>query len=343
MRISELVFEETEETNAAINRIAEIVSKAVILNNNARDLTDYCKSVNLKQQLRLIIVQSLKFGHAITQITRTRFIVENSIDYIFDENLKQLLKRKNIDYELSLSDLLSPENHDVQSYKPEQFHFFILNPRYTTDPYGLLATKPILRSADMESGVITAESKAAKRYVKPSMIITAPDGATQEERTSVKKEIDSMDDIEDLVMPAGFAVLLLGMGESQYKSGDLLDRTRQKIITGLGVPPLALSIPEGTNKASAQYSLDLLHDKCIPMAEILLLQLNRIFADLFMIQDALKLKKLSVFDIEMESKSRMMDFEGLSMLANAATAEGLDPAAKQVLVKLITDYKTPEA
>jgi hypothetical protein len=342
MILSGQAYEGVAEVNAAFNRIAATISEKLIYTDTAaRDIEDYNNAMEIVKQISLIVTQALRHGHAICRITRTKFTVCDSPDFIFDENMNQLLLRRRIDYELHNSDLMAP-SEEVVELDPEKYQFFILNPLHTLDKFGLPAAKPVLSPLDLSSGVSQAEGKAGKRYVKPAFLVTAPDGATQAERTQVLTELQDMTEIEDLVLPAGFEAQIVGTGKDQYKSEELLDRTSQRTITGLGIPKLALSIPEGTSKDSAQYSLDLLYDKCVPMARTLVARLNKVYLDLFMVPDVWKIRKMSIFDIEMQAKSRMLNYEGLKMLSSAAAEEGLDPAAKEILINLILNFREPE-
>lgn len=259
MELAEWCYFNVEEVWSGFNLLAEAVSRGfrVTAPTKAlqRDVDAWSDRVHLADAVRMWVKSALIYGRSTTEATREFLKVRNP-----------RFLRIHQDQDGAVTRVVQELPTGTREVPVDRFHVFTLHALTSDDVRGVSAVHPVLQTIDDMLEARKVQRVLNKRYRAPIRLIELPADATEADRHALRDELEETPPDLDLILPAGAKVHVLGHGEAAFQPDDLMKQhLTDRIFMGLGIPKIALGIPDGSNRAVSNVQRDLLlADKVAP-------------------------------------------------------------------------------
>jgi hypothetical protein len=148
----------------------------------------------------------------------------------------------------------------------ERLRVFTLHRLFSDDLRGISAVYPVLQTVDDMLEDHAVNRAVQRRYRAPIRIIEMPSDATEAEHLALRDQLRETPPDMDIVLPPGAKMHVLNHGKDALQPDALMkEQLTDRIFMGLGVPKIALGIPDGANRSVSEVQRELLlADKVAP-------------------------------------------------------------------------------
>jgi hypothetical protein len=267
MRLAEWTYLNVEEVWSAFNLLSEAVARGfrVTYGSGERQRADVKRlqadvdawndRVHMADKVRMWVKNALIYGRCTMEVTRDCLKVRNP---------------RFIGLEHDESGLLVGAWQDRDGTKRpipvQRMRIFTLHRLFSDDHRGISAVHPVLQTVDDMLEARNVNRAVGKRYRSPMRIIELPADATEGDMQALMELLRKPAAGTDLLLPPGAKVHVLNHGKDALQPDELMRaHLTDRIFLGLGVPKVALGIPDGSNTSVSQVQREmLLADKVAP-------------------------------------------------------------------------------
>lgn len=259
MELAEWVYFNVEEVWSGFNLIAEAVARGFRIEATTRrlqrDLDAYAGDVRMADAVRMWVKNALVYGRCTMEASRDFLKVRNPRCIRIDQDEHGRVVKVAQDVEGTEREIPT-----------DRFFSFTLHCLQSDDVRGVSAVHPVLQTVDDMLEARKVQRAIARRYRAPIRLIEMPADATEADRRAVQQQLEETPPEMDIVLPAGAKIHVLNHGKDAWEPDEL---TRQhltdRIFMGLGIPRIALGIPDGSNRSVSEVQREmLLADKVAP-------------------------------------------------------------------------------
>lgn len=259
MRLAEWVYFNVEEVWSAFNLLSEAVARGFRVNAPTKrlqaDIDAWNDRVHMPDKVRMWVKNALIYGRCTMEVTRDFLKVRNP---------------RFIELEQAESGLLVGAWQNLSgSRRPipvQRMRVFTLHRLFSDDLRGISAVHPVLQTVDDMLEVRSVNRAVSKRYRSPLRIIEVPPDATEADMQALAELLKKPPAGSDLILPPGAKVHVLNHGKDLLEPDQLMrEHLTDRIFMGLGVPKVALGLPDGANRSVGEVQREmLLADKVAP-------------------------------------------------------------------------------
>ncbi len=252
MELALWTYLNVEEVWSGFNLLAEAVGKGFHIQTrfkkDQRRVEAWKRTVHLEDKVRMWVKNALVFG---------RCVMEAGNDFLKVRDPRTITLDQDEDGNLeTVTQEVDDQERDIPT---DRVFVFTLHRLFSDDLHGISACQPVFQTVDDMLGARKVNRAVQKRYRAPIRLIEMPDEATEPDRRAVQTQLEETPPDMDLVLPPGAQVHVLGHGENTLTIDDLMkDHLTERIFLGLGIPKIALGLPDGSNRSTSQTQRELL-------------------------------------------------------------------------------------
>jgi portal protein len=259
MRIAEWVYFNVEEVWSAFNLLSEAVARGFRVNAPTKklqeDIEAWNDAVHMHDKVRMLVKNALIYGRCVMEVTPRHLKVRNPRFIKLEQD--------------ELGQLVGAWQDVEGQQRPiplQRVRVFTLHRLFSDDLRGVSAVHPVLQTVDDMMEARKVNRAVAKRYRAPIRIIELPSDATEDEQLALRDALEETPPGMDMVLPPGAKIHVLNHGNDALEPDALMrEHLTERIFLGLGVPKVALGIPDGSNKSVSEVQREmLLADKVAP-------------------------------------------------------------------------------
>jgi hypothetical protein len=277
MRLAEWTYYNIEEVWSAFNLLAEAVSSGFRVEAPTealqREVDAWSASVQMHECIRMWVKNALVYGRCVMEVGPTFLKVRNPrfLDLEQDERGALVAVWQRIG---------GGERRPVPR---EHVRVFTLHRLFSDDLRGVSAVHPILQTVDDMLEARKVNRVLSKRFRTPVRVIELPSYATPADQRALTAQLKKTPPDTDLVLPPGAKLQVLNAGKDALQPDELLRaHLTDRIFMGLGVPKIALGIPDGTQRSVSEVQRAmLLEDKVAPYQRQVKEFAERLYAERF--------------------------------------------------------------
>lgn len=256
---AEWAYFHVEEVWSAFNLLAEAVARGFRVNAPTKRLQAEVEAwndrVHMPDKVRMWVKNALVYGRCVMEVGPGFLKVRNP-RFIHLEQTES-------------GELVGAWQRTPDGDRPiplRRVRVFTLHRLFSDDLRGISAVYPVLQTLDDMLEARHVNRAVAKRYRAPIRIIELPPDATEQERQKLAQQLRSTPPDMDLLLPPGAKVHVLNHGKDVLEPDALMkEHLTDRIFMGLGVPKIALGIPDGSNRSVSEVQRELLlADKVAP-------------------------------------------------------------------------------
>lgn len=252
MELAEWVYLHVEEVWSGFNLIAEAVAKgyqvATRFKKDHARVDAWNTHVRIEDKVRMWVKNALVYGRCVMEAGESFCKVRNPRTLTLEQ-----------DNDGDLVKVVQDTDDGEKEIPTERVHVFTLHRLFSDDLSGVSAVQPVLQTIDDQVGVRKVNRAVQKRYRAPVRLIEMPADATDADRKAVQAQLEETPPDMDIVLPPGAKVHVLNHGKDGVVIDELMKaHFTDRIFMGLGIPKLALGIPDGSNRSTSETQRKLL-------------------------------------------------------------------------------------
>ncbi len=247
LELAEWTYKNVEEVWSGFNLIADAVAKGARFRGPDR-ATAWGQAIDVQEKVRMIVINALVYGRA---------VMEAGEDFLKVRNPRNIEIEQDDDGEItSVTQEIDAEPTELD---PDTVWVFTLHRLFSDDVQGISAVQPVIQTVDDQLGARKVNRAIQDRYRAPIRLVEMPEDATKQDRQDVQSQLEQTPPDMDLVLPPGAQLTVLGHGENQVSVDELMRRHFvDRIFMGLGIPKIALGVPDDANRATSDTQRKLL-------------------------------------------------------------------------------------
>lgn len=252
MELALWTYLNVEEVWSGFNLIAETVAKGFQIQTrfkkDARRTDHWARAVHLDDKVRMWVKNALVFGRCVMEVGEDFCKVRDPRTLTLDQ-----------DDDGQLVKVTQEVDNQEREIPTDRVHIFTLHRLFSDDLRGISACQPVFQTIDDMLGARRVNRAIQKRYRAPIRLIEMPADATEPDRRAVQSQLEETPPDMDIVLPPGAKIHVLGHGDKGLEIDDLMkEHLTDRIFLGLGIPKIALGLPDGSNRSTSQVQRELL-------------------------------------------------------------------------------------
>lgn len=259
LELAEWIYLHVEEVWSGFNLVAEAVAKGFEVRarfkKDQRRIDQWNDLVHVEDKVRMWVKNALVYG---------RCVMEAGDEFLKVRNPRTI--RIDQDDRGRVTKVTQESDAGERDIPADRVHVFTLHRLFSDDLAGISAIQPILQTIDDQLGVRRVNRALQRRYRAPIRLIEMPADATDPDRQAVQRQLEETPPDMDLVLPPGAKMHVLNHGNDPLPVDALMrDHFTDRIFMGLGIPKIALGIPDGSNRSVSETQRKLLlAEKVVP-------------------------------------------------------------------------------
>lgn len=259
MRLAEWTYFHIEEVWSGFNLLAEAVARGFRVDAPTKalqaEVDAWNDAVHMPDKVRMWVKNALIYGRCVMEVGEDFLKVRNPRTI----ELKQHERG-------ALVGAWQVVGETRRAIPVERLKVFTLHRLFSDDLRGISAVYPVLQTVDDMLEAHAVNRAIQRRYRAPIRIIELPNDATEAEHLAVRDQLRETPPDMDLVLPPGAKMHVLNHGKDLLQPDALMkEHLTDRIFMGLGVPKIALGIPDGANRSVSEVQRELLlADKVAP-------------------------------------------------------------------------------
>jgi hypothetical protein len=259
MRLAEWTYYNVEEVWSAFNLLAEAVSSGFRVEapneKLQREVDAWNDAVGIHECVRMWTKSALVYGRCVMEVGPTFLKVRSPRFIELEQDMHGTL--------VSVWQRVGGERRPIPR---ECVRVFTLHRLFSDDLRGVSAVHPILQTVDDMLEARKVNRVLSKRFRTPVRVIELPSYATAGDQQSLTVQLSETPPETDIVLPPGAKLQVLNAGKDALQPDEMLRaHLTDRIFMGLGVPKIALGIPDGTQRSVSEVQRAmLLEDKVAP-------------------------------------------------------------------------------
>jgi hypothetical protein len=204
--------------------------------------------VDIQEKVRLMVLNALVYGRAVMEA---------------GEDFLKIRNPRNIEIEQDEAGEITSVVQEIDAEQtpldPDQVWVFTLHRMVSDDVQGISAVQPVIQTVDDQLGARKVNRAIQDRYRALIRLVEIPEDATKQDRQDVQQQLEQTPADMDLVLPPGAELTVLGHGGDQVDVDELMRRHFvDRIFMGLGIPEIALGVPDDANRSTSDTQRKLL-------------------------------------------------------------------------------------
>lgn len=252
LRLAEWTYFNVEEVWSAFNLLAEAVSRGFRVEAPTKALQAtidaWNDKVGMDEAVRLWVRNALIYG---------RCVMEVGPDFLKVRNPRFIELAQ--DAHGALVAAWQVTDAGRKPIPRERVRVFTLHRLFSDDLRGISAVHPVLQTVDDMLEARRVNRLLAKRYRTPTRILELPSDATEADQLAIQDQLSKATPDVDLVLPPGAKLHVLNHGKDVLQPDALMrEHLTDRIFLGLGVPKVALGIPDGSHRTVSEVQREIL-------------------------------------------------------------------------------------
>ncbi|HEV8359717.1 MAG TPA: hypothetical protein VGR28_04595, partial [Candidatus Thermoplasmatota archaeon] len=243
LRLAEWAYFNVEEVWSAFNLIAEAVGRGFRVNAPNKALQARVDAwndrVHMPDKVRMWVKNALVYG---------RCVMEVGPDFVKVRNPRFIELEQ--DETGALVGAWQVTDAGRRAIPHARVRVFTLHRLFSDDLRGISAVHPVLQTVDDMLDARRVNRAVAKRCRAPIRLIELPNGASEEDQLALLRQLEATTPDQDIVLPPGAKIHVLNHGKDALQPDELMrSHLMDRIFMGLGVPKVALGIPDGSHRS----------------------------------------------------------------------------------------------
>ncbi|MCA1813091.1 MAG: phage portal protein, partial [Halobacteriales archaeon] len=291
MRLAEWAYYNVEEIWSAFNLLSEAVARGFRVNAPTQraqaSIDAWNAEVHAQDKVRMWVKNALIYGRCVMEIGPTFCKVRNPR---FIE-----LTQDGAGGLAAAAQVVGGVKHGIPV---DRVRVFTLHRLFSDDLRGVSAVHPVLQTLDDMLEARGVNRAVARRYRAPIRLVELPPDATEAEQLALRDQLLSTPAGTDIILPPGARMTVLNHGNDAFEPDQLMrEHLTDRIFLGLGVPKIALGLPDGSNRSVSEVQRAmLLADKVAPYQRQVKEFAEKLYGDLFGKRPTVVFEPLDVAD-----------------------------------------------
>lgn len=260
MYLAEWAYFNVEEVWSGFNLLAEAVARGfrVAFSGGkapSAELDAWNEGVHVADKVRMWVKNALIYGRCVMEVGDGFLKVRNPRFIDLEQDARGRLVK-----------VWQHTADGKRAIPADRVRVFTLHRLFSDDLRGISAVHPVLQTIDDMLEARRVNRAVAKRYRSPMRIVELPADATDADFLAVQRELKQSAPGSDLVLTPGARIHVLNHGKDAFQPDELMRaHLTDRIFMGLGIPKVALGIPDGSNRSVSEVQREMmLADKVAP-------------------------------------------------------------------------------